>query len=351
MSVYQINGHWHYRFTIRGVRYRSAIREARTKRQAEQAEQKARNDVFEKRWGDTGKRNFADFVEKVYVPFAKSNKKGFLVERSVLNALLREFGRLTLAEVTSDRVEQFKHSRATTRTIRDTLRSKATVNRDVSVLSAIFKLALRLGEVRDNPVSNVEWFKNLPKRDRVLTDAEEVQLFATIDPDIRAKVEILLYTGMRRGELFGLQWRDVDFENGFIWLRPETTKTSKSRKIPMLSNVIAIFQSLKEGAGVSERNSPIFQGPPTRATAFSAQLAVECQRIGLQGISAHVLRHTYSTRCNRFGVDAFAQKETLGHSRLTQTADYTHQSNETFKHQFNGFEEYLRTREYLPLHK
>lgn len=346
MSVYQINGHWHYRFTIRGTRYRSAIREARTKRQAEQAEQKARNDVFEKRWGDTGKRNFADFVENVYTPHSKDNKKGFHVERSVLRALNIAFGKLTLGEITSDRVEQFKHQRATEPTNRKTQRSKATVNRDVSVLSAIFKLALRLGEVRDNPVSNVEWYKNLPKRNRVLTDEEEVKLLTGLDGDLdlRRKVEILLYTGMRRSEMFRLEWRDIDIESGLVWLRSETTKTSKPRKIPILSNLIEIFEALRSEAGDVQPNTLVFDGTATRAGTFSLRLSEACRSLGIKGISAHVLRHTCSTNLNRFGVDAFAQKEMLGHSRLSQTADYTHQSNETFRRNFDGIEEHVRHR-------
>jgi integrase len=120
-----------------------------------------------------------------------------------------------------------------------------------------------------------------------------------------------------------------------------------ARKAPMFTNVTQIFESLRREASETDVDAFVFPGIGSRATAFSTALAAECKRIGIQGITSHVLRHTYSTWCNRFGVDAFAQKETLGHSRLAQTANYTHQSNKTFLGQFKGFEEHLQRR--LPL--
>lgn len=91
-------------------------------------------------------------------------------------------------------------------------------------------------------------------------------------------------------------------------------------------------------------NSLVFNGPESRAAIFSIHLRGVCEAIGLKGITAHSLRHTFSTRANRFGVDPFAQKEALGHAKLSQTSDYTHQSNETFTRNFDGFETFLSKR-------
>ncbi len=346
MSVYQIRGHWHYRFTIRGVRYRKAIPEARTKRQAEQAEQKSRNEVFEKKWGEIGRRNFADFVENVYIPYAKAHKKDVRPEISVVNALLKLFGNLRLGEITPEMVASFQTQRASEVTTRKAIRSRATVNRDVAVLSAIFRLALRRAEVRENPVSRVDYYTNLPKRTRILSDEEEVVLLNGIksDVDLFRKVEFLLYTGLRRSEMFKLQWRDIDFENNLIALRSETTKTAKPRRIVIFSNVRAILESLRPKAGKGDPESLIFDGTANRAGAFSSHLKEACNKLKIAGVTAHSLRHTYSTRCNRFHVDPFAQRSALGHAKLSQTADYTHQSIATFRGNFDGFEEHLGLR-------
>ncbi len=346
MPVYQINGHWHYAFAINGTRYRKAIKEARTRRQAERAEQVARNEVFERRWGETGRRNFADFVEKVYKPHARNHKKGFEVERSVLKALVESLGNFSLGEITTEKVQQFQDLRAGEVTQRGTVRSKATVNRDVAVLSAIMKLAVRLGELRENPVSKVSWYSNLPKRDRVLSDEEEVRVLKGLqdNEDLRDKFEILLYTGLRRSELFRLEWRDIDFENGLIRLRPETTKTAKGRVIVMCSNVRRILERRAFAATTKAPTTIVFDGIKNRAAAFTLELSEACKNLGIENVSPHTLRHTYSTRANRFGVDPFAQKAALGHTKLSQTADYTHQSLETFRRNFEGFEQHLEKR-------
>jgi hypothetical protein len=69
---------WRYAFTIRGVRYRATIPEARTKVEALRAEVQAKKDVFERRYGrPTGGRDFVDFVEKEYEPWAQSTKRSW----------------------------------------------------------------------------------------------------------------------------------------------------------------------------------------------------------------------------------------------------------------------------------
>lgn len=346
MSVHLEKGRWYVRFQVDKVRIRKAIKEARTRKQAERAEQVLRNQLFEQKWGDTGKQNFADFVEQTYKPYAQQHKKGFNVERSVLHALIDSFGEHSLGDITPQSVLQFQQQRASETTSRGTQRSRATVNRDMAVLSAIFKLALRLGEVRENPVSKIKYFGNLRRRDRVLSKEEEIMLLNGIrnDKELSRQVEILLYTGLRRKELFMLQWRDIDFDRGCIRLRAETTKTDRARTMPLFSNVSKILGEVYREQKAPSQYSLIFNGVESRSIRFSARLKEACSRIGLSNITSHTLRHTFSTWANEFGVDPFAQKEALGHSRLMQTADYTHQSSRTFLRNFEGFETHLRQR-------
>jgi hypothetical protein len=78
MSVHKRGTKWHYAFCIRGVRYRGAIPEASTKFDAEKAETKIRQDVYEGRYGRlTGNKDFGKFVEEVYKPWAMENKRSF----------------------------------------------------------------------------------------------------------------------------------------------------------------------------------------------------------------------------------------------------------------------------------
>ncbi len=347
MSVYQRNGHWHLSVTINGRRIRKAIKEARTKRQAEQAERVLRDEIFEKRYGNGGQKFFTDFVENSYKPYAKEHKKGYYVELSILKVLVETFRNKRLIDIDTEAIEKFKRIRSSEITSRGVKRSKATVNRDVSVLSAVFNLAKEFGDIKFNPVENVKYYTSLPSRERILSEIEERILFKRIsnDTEFSKQIEILLYTGIRRGELFKLEWRDVDLNDGFINIRRETTKNGKSRIVPMLSNVKVIFENLLIEAGDVQETQRIFQGKQSQLGEFSAKFRKICSELGWKDLMVHSLRHTFSTRADKYKVGAFAQKALLGHSKLTMTDRYTHISKETLKESLMNFENFIVEKE------
>src|SRR5216683_2339601 len=79
MSVYKRgkqSTHWHYYFRVRGVRYRGALPEARTKWEAEQAETQIRQQVYEGKFGGLAiAPRLKDFIDETYLPWAKANKR------------------------------------------------------------------------------------------------------------------------------------------------------------------------------------------------------------------------------------------------------------------------------------
>lgn len=210
-------------------------------------------------------------------------------------------------------------------------------------MSAVFNLAQSFGAIKNNPVNKVKYYTNLNSRDRILSDDEEIILFDYIRDDVKfsRQIEILLYTGMRRGELFQLEWRDIDLKDGFINLRKETTKTRKPRTIPMLSNVRLAFESLYSEAGEVEGKEKIFIGIKSQANKFSLQFRNICEKLSFQDLIVHSLRHTFSTRADKYKVGAFAQKDLLGHTKLSMTDRYTHLSKETLKDNMSVFEQHI----------
>ena len=348
MSVYQRNGRWHLSVSINGRRIRRAIKEAQTKRQAERAERILRNEIYENRYGRGGQRLFADFVENSYKPYAEEHKKGYHVECSVLAVLVKRFGNNRLCEILPEAIEQFKRERSSEITVRGSRRSRATVNRDVAVLSAVFNLAKQFGEIKDNPVANVRYYTGLSSRERVLSDEEEDQLFAHIAGDVlfSRQLEVLLYTGLRRGELFKIEWGDLDFSesNPEINLRKEITKAGRPRSVPMLSNVAAILKAHRSERGNVNDGERVFPGPQSAPAVLTDRLGKVCKKLGIEAVTIHTLRHTFCTRADRFKVGAFAQRDILGHSKLTMTSKYTHPSKETLRDSLIDFEAYVSTR-------
>ena len=346
MSVHQRKtqkGSWYLSVTINGKRIRKSIKGARTRRQALQAERVLRDELFENRYGDGGQKLFADFVEHSYKPYAKEHKRGYNVELSILKSLLEKFGKQKLIEITPEAVEKFKRERASATTTHRKTRAKSTVNRDVAVLSAVFNLAKDFGEIKENPVSRIKYYTNLNSRDRVLSEDEEIIFFEHLKDDIKfsRQITILLYTGMRRGELFKLQWRDIDLTKGFINIRKETTKTRKPRNLPMLSNVREIFEALRGEAGDVPETNKVFEGITSQANQLSGKFREVCLELGFEDLTIHSLRHTYSTRATINNVGAFAVKALLGHAKLSMTDRYTHLSPETLKDSLSGMEQHI----------
>jgi len=99
-----------------------------------------------------------------------------------------------------------------------------TINRNLSLLKAIFSLAIREGWLERNPVSRIKLEKGNNVRDRVLSPEESEQLQSDSALHLQAINLCAYQTGMRLGEILGLTWERVDFKAGLIHLRQQTLK-------------------------------------------------------------------------------------------------------------------------------
>ena len=119
-----------YDFWVDGRRYRGAIKEARTKAQAERAEVKIRDSVYEGTYGKRVKApNFREFVEKTYLPHSRLHKRSSKHDEFRSVPLLEAFGRHRLDEISQDQVERYKRERLAADSRRGTKYSPASVNR------------------------------------------------------------------------------------------------------------------------------------------------------------------------------------------------------------------------------
>lgn len=142
-------------------------------------------------------------------------------------------------------------------------------------------------------------------------------------PRPAAVVGLMLYAGLRLGEVQELRWEAVNLDTREILVRG---KGSKERVIPMTSVLAGILKMWQEEAG--RWSGPVFPSPRVwRATAGDQTLRVEvwraCQRAGVPRVHPHALRHTFATELLRGGADIRHVQELLGHASLTTTQIYT----------------------------
>ena len=242
MSVYKRGKgtHWHYYFRVRGVRYRGSIPEARTKQKAEQAESKIKQEIFEKRFEleQKGTDLLSDFLDDVYLPWSKVNKKSWRDDVYMVPMLKAHFEGKALREISVQLVERFKTDRMNTPTKKGTARQPATVNRELNLLSSAFSLAVLYDKAEFNPCSKVDLFPLDNLRYRYLLPEEEPRLMAELSgprAHLRPAVIVALGTGMRLGEQLSMKRSQVDFLRSIVTARK--TKNGRPRNIPMNDEV------------------------------------------------------------------------------------------------------------------
>jgi integrase len=126
---------------------------------------------------------------------------------------------------------------------------------------------------------------------------------------------------MRRGEIFKLEWKDVDLEA--VALRVARSKSGKPRVISINSGLLSELRTLRSAAGASEY---VFPNPATGRPYVDVKRAFHaaCTAAGIVGLHFHDLRHTFATRLVKSGADLILVKELMGHSSVVTTERYTH---------------------------
>ncbi|HEX5131050.1 MAG TPA: site-specific integrase, partial [Candidatus Krumholzibacteria bacterium] len=230
--------------------------------------------------------------------------------RVTLKAACEVFGAMPIDKVAPLHVERFK-------TARLGACAPGTVKRDLAVLHALFRAAVRVYSVRrDNPCEHVRVGKYQEAERRVLTLDEERALIDAAAPHLRPFIVVAIQTGMRLGELRCLEWRDVDFSANRVTLW--TTKSRKVQTVPLNRIAREVLLSLR-GSG---RVGPVFTFDGCALNNPKKGIAGAARRAGIGKVTCHVFRHTCATRLLQAGVDIRTVQQWLRHADITTTARY-----------------------------
>ncbi|HEY8227438.1 MAG TPA: site-specific integrase [Pyrinomonadaceae bacterium] len=325
-------GTWIVEFRLRGRYIKQAIPEARTKEEAKQAQTKIKRDIFDDKYNRVaGNKDFTEFVDEVFVPWARVSKRSWQDDEERARPLKEFFAGKRLRDVTPMFIEQFKQQRLKTKTLHKRDRSPATVNRELQVLSKVFSMAYDNGLVETNPMRRVHKLREAPARERYLTDEEEKRLFAVLvgrRTHLRPIVVVALQTGMRQGEILGLKWEHVDFNQKAIYIAH--TKSGRPRRIPMSKPLLVELEALKQDASSTEH---VFSYARTglKLTTFRHAWEGACKAAKIQGVRFHDLRHTFATRLRAKGVHEMDIMTLLGHTTLQMTSRYTHAMSQNLR--------------------
>lgn len=210
-----------------------------------------------------------------------------------------------------------------------------TVKHVLRLLARIINFGVKKG-LCSGPGFKIEMPKVNNLRTEDLTIEQLTALLEAIDQEIDLQaanfMKLVLCTGMRRGELFKLQWPDVDFERGFIHIRGP--KGGQDQKIPLNQAARAILEAHPQGT------SPyVFPGRGGgERTRYPKRIDAIRERAGLPPDfrPLHGLRHFFASQLASSGqVDMFTLQKLLTHKSATMTQRYAHLRDEALRRASN----------------
>ena len=240
-----------------------------------------------------------------------------------------------------------------------------SIKNSISLLSAAYRHAIRIGQLKENPCEALTLPKIEPKDVRILHQ-DEIRDFVIAlqgEPlDDKVAFELALFLGLRRSEILGLKESDVDIVNGIISIHntrhridgediDTDTKTKRSTRVLALPDILLIdiakLLQVHRDFKYEKTDYLIWDGfgEPVLPQTLASRLARFEKRKGLPPVSLHGLRHTYASLLHSSGVDMAAVSANLGHSNLSTTANiYTHifktptQASKGIANTINNFE-------------
>jgi len=316
MGVYKKGINWYIDYYVKGQRKLRKI--GPSKKLAQQVLQDVHVKMAKGEFlgvYDEKKILFEEFGQQ-YLAYSKANKAwssqrrdGFSVAR-----LTSVFKGKYLLEITPRMIEKYKAARLEKV-------EPATVNRELACLKHMYTKAIEWGYVKANPVKTVRSLKEPPGRLRYLRPEEVKKLLEACCGHLRSIVVTALNTGMRRGEILALRWKDVDLGNRKITVR--NAKNNETRVIPINQN---LYQELLNHSKKSNGDYVFSNGEGRPFGDIKKGFLSALKRAGIEDFHFHDLRHTFGSHLVMQGIDLKTVQQLMGHKDIKMTMRYSHLS-------------------------
>ena len=333
-----------------------------TKRQIEK-EMQRQAILFEedcKRGQITAAVKFETFAEQWFEEYAKVNLRptSYARMKQLTKRVYPAIGHKRLDKITARDIQKFITDMLTNgRNLNNGKPlSRKTAVHHLSFISDVFSYAVRMGMLCDNPCRR-EFVPKQEQEEKQIYTIEQVKiLYENLKSEpmkYQAYLLLSIYSGYRRSEMLGLEWKDIDFEHDLIHVRrtsqytsekgiyTDTTKTRKSKRVSkMPASIMNLLRQFKADQNEEARRLGTkwedydrlftkWNGAPMNPQTPFEWLKGYCERIGIPFRNIHSLRHLHASLLIFEGVDVVAVSEDMGHSVVGTTLNlYSHMFQE-----------------------
>lgn len=278
-------------------------------------------------------KEFTDGADSVFWrAFADKKASTKVVCKSALDChLLPPLGDIPIDRFTPLKIEELKHD----------LRKKGivepnTINSLLGSLGSVFKVALELKIIKSAP--ELRLLPRKPPAEVITISAQELSALckAAKSALFRTMLWLAHDTGLRRGELIALLWKNVNLNNALLTVRHSsfrgeigTPKSGKDREIPLTPRVVEALQGLTRS-----KSGVVFvreDGSPYTEDAMNHQLKTTCKAAGVRRMGWHMTRHSFATNLDLAGVSPRSIQRLMGHSDLKTTERYLHTNRDELR--------------------
>ena len=304
----------------------------------------------------TSAMKFQELAEEWFENYAKNALRSTTYERmlQLRKRVYSAIGHLRMDKITPRQIQAFVNSLSKDGANERTGKPLApkTIRHNLSFVSDVFAYAVKMGVVSDNPCAKVTLPKNEQTEKKIYTP-EQVQKFLTLLNDEPLKYctffNLMIYSGFRRGEMLGLEWKDIDFENNIISIKrtsnytsergiyTDTTKTKRSKRVLKISPyIMGILKELKDEQDEealrlgdkwveSDRLFVKWNGEPMNNQTPYGWLKEFCEKNDMPFYGIHSFRHFAASALISSGLDVVTVSGALGHCNSGTTLNvYAH---------------------------
>ncbi|MEW9668648.1 tyrosine-type recombinase/integrase [Ammoniphilus sp. 3BR4] len=246
-----------------------------------------------------------------------------------------------------------------------------SIKKVLDILKVALKKAKKLSLIRENPLDNVELPRG-EKKEMLVWDLNQVNKFINAAQVFRYYIAYILaiFTGMRKGEILGLRWKDIDFDKNIIYVKQILANNGKEFKVgaktasgvraihipkhlayELLSHRKKMLQEKSQSGLEYTENDLVVStkyGNPVDPASLSVRFKKQIIKLGLPPIRFHDLRHTHTTMLIQQNVNAKVISERLGHSSIQITLNqYSHVLPSMQQEVANKLDELIQLKETL----